>query len=69
MATTEVKTMNKRGQIILLFGAVVLIVGIVIFIYFSNDHMQCENFIEHSIGAKGETISTERHLCRERLSL
>lgn len=61
--------MNKKRQIIFLLGAAVLTVGILIFIYFSNDHTECENILEHSIGANGEKISTERHLCRERFNL
>lgn len=61
--------MNTKAQIIFLLGAVVLTVGIVIFIYFSNDHTECENIIEQSIGANGEKISTARHLCKERFNL
>jgi hypothetical protein len=62
--------MTSKSMKIFLLGAIVLTtVAIVIFIHFSNDHMECENYTEHSIGQNGEKISTEKHLCRERLSL
>ena len=61
--------MNKKTLMIFLFGATVLTVGILIFARYSNDHMECENYTEHSIGQNGEKITTERHLCRERFNL
>ena len=61
--------MNKNTLIIFLFGIAVLTVGILGFIYFSNDHAECETYTEHSIWQNGERIATEKHVCKERFNL
>ena len=50
-------------------GFILFIVGFLVFIHFSNDHIECENIIEHTAGENGEKITTERHLCKESFSI
>lgn len=61
--------MDKKTFIVLIVGAVIFTAGIIIFIHFSNDHIECENHTEYSVGENGEKITTEKHICKERFNL
>jgi hypothetical protein len=61
--------MSKKIMIALFLGTAVFTVGILAFIHFNNDHIECENAIEFSAGQNGEKISSQRHICKERFSL
>ena len=41
----------------------------VIFIYFANDHSECDNKIETSFGENGEKIIKEKHICKEKYNI
>jgi hypothetical protein len=43
-------------------------IGAFIFIYYTNDHRECENIVELAIGDNGEQVSTEQHICKERFN-
>jgi len=59
--------MKKKGITIIL-GIVVCTIGILTFIFRSNDHIECSSETKHTIGENGEKISTTTHLCKEKYS-
>jgi hypothetical protein len=61
--------MSRQKLIGTLLGIFLLTIGVVIFIFFSNDHAECETVVENSIGTNGEIVTTERHICNERFNL
>lgn len=61
--------MNKKILITSLLGIAAFTVGILVFIHFNNDHLECENAVEFSVGQNGEKISTQRHICKEKFNL
>lgn len=58
--------LSKSSVIIIAIG--VFAIGVLFFIHFSNDHIECKNVIESSIGLNGEKVITETHMCKERFS-
>ncbi len=60
--------MKKRTLIPYILGIGIITIGILSFIHFSNDHIECENTVEYSIGDKGEKILTETHNCKEKFN-
>lgn len=39
-----------------------------VFIYYSNDHVECDTLTEITLGESGEKMTTTRHVCKERFS-
>jgi len=60
--------MTKRTLLGSILGIVILTAGILTFIHFSNDHVECETIVENSVGINGEIITTEKHICNERFN-
>ena len=59
--------MTKKNIIVVL-GVALITLGVVCFIHFNNDHIECINVTEHSLGENGEKITTEKHICKERFN-
>jgi hypothetical protein len=57
--------MKKKLSVL---GVILLTTGTLAFIHYNNDHIECENVVEYSIGANGEEITTEKHICKERFN-
>lgn len=59
----------KRNTLFLTIISIFLItIGSVIFMKTENDHKECSQKIEFSIGKNGEKIKTERHICKEKFN-
>ena len=43
--------------------------GAISFIYFSNDHSECETVTEMTQNEQGVTVKTETHVCKEKFNL
>lgn len=61
--------MRRKNSIYTFFGIAFFTIGILIFIHFSNDHVECENVIENFVGKNGEDISIEKHVCKEKFNI
>jgi hypothetical protein len=57
--------MSRRKLIGTLLGILLLTIGVLVFIHFSNDHAECETVVENSIATNGEIVTTEWHICNE----
>lgn len=54
-------------KFLMLFSVLVLItIGSLLFIKNNNDHKECSTEIVHSKDAEGNSISTEKHICKEK---
>ncbi|SFZ95189.1 hypothetical protein SAMN05428642_1116 [Flaviramulus basaltis] len=60
--------MKRKTIITYILGISLTTFLILVFIHFSNDHVECENKIENTIGANGEKISTKKHICKEQFN-
>lgn len=59
----------KRNTLFLTIISIFLItIGSVVFMKTENDHKECSQKIEFSIGKNGEKIKTERHICKEKFN-
>lgn len=61
--------MKPKLMLVALVAVVLLAVGGVLFIHFTNDHTECETVKEYTITPKGEKIIVVRHVCRERFAI
>nr|WP_322624874.1 hypothetical protein [uncultured Flavobacterium sp.] len=61
--------MKPKLMLTALLAVVLLVLGGVLFIHFTNDHKECETVKEYSVTPKGEKIVIERHVCRERFAI
>ena len=61
--------MKKTKLITLILGITMVTIGVLVFIHFSNDHIECENVVKYSIGENGESIKEVKHICKERFHL
>ncbi|WP_298757293.1 hypothetical protein [uncultured Psychroserpens sp.] len=50
-------------------AVVVVCAGVISFIYFSNDHSECELATEITYNENGEKVTTETHICKEKFNL
>lgn len=50
------------------FIVAILLLTFAIFIYYSNDHVECDTEVTYSVGPAGEKITTSHHVCKERFS-
>lgn len=55
-------------RLALIVAAVIVFMAINLFIYYSNDHAECDIKIEHIIGKNGKETTRTTHICRERFS-
>lgn len=60
--------MNKKLFLNSIFGIGLFTIAILVFICYSNDHVECEELTENTIGVNGEKISTTRHICKEKFN-
>jgi len=60
--------MKKNTFFLTIISIFVLTIGSVIFIKSENDHKECSQKIEFSIGKNGEEIKVEKHVCKENFS-
>lgn len=60
--------MKKSTFFLTIIGIFVLIMGFLVFITIENDHKECSQKIEFSVGENGEKIKKERHICKENFS-
>lgn len=60
--------MKKSTFFLTIISIFVITIGSVVFIKYENDHKECSQNIEFSIGENGEKIKTERHICKEKFN-
>lgn len=60
--------MKKSTFVFTIISIFVITIGSVIFIKYENDHKECSQKVEFSIGENGEKIKTERHICKEKFN-
>lgn len=60
--------MKKSTSFLTIISIFVVTIGSVIFITIENNHKECSQKIEFSIGENGEKIKTEKHICKENFS-
>ena len=60
------QTVMRKKYFLVSFICIVLVIS---FIYFSNDHVECETLTEITYGLNGEKITTETHNCKEKFNL
>lgn len=52
---------------ILILGSIVLVAfSALIFIHFSNDHIECEVISNSETTSDGDIVITEQHICNEK---
>lgn len=61
--------MKPKLMLTALLAVVLLAVGGVLFIHFTNNHEECETVKEYTVTPKGEKIVIERHVCQERFAI
>ncbi|MFP5437675.1 MAG: hypothetical protein ACLGH8_07830 [Bacteroidia bacterium] len=61
--------MKPKLVLTALLATLLLALGGVLFIHFTNDHKECETVKEYSVSPKDEKIMMERHICRERFAI
>ena len=59
----------RKKYFLMSFICIVLVSSVISFIYFSNDHVECETLTEINYGLNGEKITTETHNCKEKFNL
>lgn len=58
-----------KAKKILVFGALTIItLGVVMFIVFSNDHVECEHTTKTYTDADGNKVTENKHICKEKFS-
>ena len=60
--------MKKSTFVLTIISIFLIAIGSVVFMKTENDHQECGQKIEFSIGENGEKIKTERHICKENFS-
>jgi hypothetical protein len=56
--------MNKLTLI--LTSILIVTAAILLFIHFSNDHIECGTVLNTVKNANGEIVQTENHICKEK---
>jgi hypothetical protein len=51
---------------LILASILIATASILVFIHFSNDHIECGTVLNTIKNAKGETVQTENHICNEK---
>ncbi|WP_157504773.1 hypothetical protein [Flavobacterium tegetincola] len=51
---------------LILFSIIISTASVLLFIHFSNDHIECETVSNTVKKSNGETVITERHICKEK---
>ena len=51
------------------FSIVTVTISIVIFIHLSNDHVECGYDSKIVLDQYGNTVKTEKHICKEKYNL
>jgi hypothetical protein len=51
-----------------LSAIIVVTIGSLIFIYLSNDHVECETVTKTRTVSDGKIVTTKRHYCKEKFS-
>lgn len=59
--------MTKR-LILILAATAIILMTVPPFLYYSNDHAECETLTETTVGPSGEKITYNKHVCKERFS-
>jgi hypothetical protein len=54
---------------LMFFSIVMVTISIVTFIHFSNDHLECRNDSKTVVDQYGNTVKTEKHICKEKYNL
>lgn len=57
-----------RKRAFSLFAILLVLTGTVLFIYYNNDHKECDIKVEQIIGKNGEQVTRTTHVCHERFS-
>lgn len=55
-----------RKNVFILSLLTIATLSVLSFIYFSNDHIECENEISTTIDENGNTVKKEIHICKEK---
>ncbi|MBL7833446.1 MAG: hypothetical protein JNK18_05805 [Cyclobacteriaceae bacterium] len=55
-------------RLILILTVLVALIAINLFLYYSNDHVECDVKVVRSVGKNGEEVTTTTHVCHERFS-
>ena len=55
-----------KYNILTLFSIIIITISGLIFIHFSNDHVECETTSESVKKADGKFVITEKHICKEK---
>ena len=49
-------------------AVIIAALGIMFFIHFSNDHIECKTITESKINADGIVVKSQSHICKEKYS-
>lgn len=61
--------MKKRSFLIAIALLLVVTLGTVLFIHYSNDHKECEETIVHTTDTNGNDVVVTEHHCKENFHL
>lgn len=53
---------------LILASIIISTVSILLFIHYSNDHVECETISSTAKNANGETFTIENHICKEKFN-
>jgi hypothetical protein len=59
--------MTKKS-IFILTSLLAIVASSVIFILYSNDHLECDTITKTTVSKSGEKITTTEHVCKERFN-
>lgn len=57
-----------QKRVFSLFAILLVLTGTILFIYYNNDHKECDVEVEQIIGKNGEHVTRTTHVCKERFS-
>lgn len=53
----------------LIMGSIfILTISFVMFIHFSNDHIECDTIVTRELDTNGNKVTVEEHVCKENYS-
>lgn len=58
----------SQKRVFSLFATLLVLTGTVVFIYYNNDHKECDIKVEQIIGKNKEQVTRTTHVCKERFS-
>lgn len=58
----------SQKRVFSLFAILLVLAGISLFIYYNNDHKECDIEVKQIIGKNGEQVTRTTHVCHERFS-